>query len=1277
MAETPKKRRSIGKILGIIAAVLIVLLLVAYFVGTSAAFLKGVILPKVSASLGADVTVADASISPFKSVRLQKLKVQARGQEPVLQADEVIARYSLMDIIGGKINVDEATLVSPTIKVIKNADGSSNIDAFTKKSEKPTQPEFKSQGKPAKEEKPPQINIKNVSLKNGTIQQITADKNGSRQVVELSNVNVKIDQLKNGATGNLSLASDIRVEATDTNKQTSSLQGKVGGGFDYALEQNLLPKNAKGKITLDVLNATGTYADVSKLNGAIDCDISPTEIKDLAIRFSKQANQLGAIRVSGPFVAEKKEGKLKVEVSQIDKQVLNLVGGSKGMDFGGTKINSQSDIEMTKGGEAITVVGQLLANSFSVTRTNQTTPVIDLQANYSVSVDLPTKAAIIKTFTFNGTQNKHPLLSAKLSKPMTLDWGKGADAVDESAFTLDVTDLDIADWKAFAGEAAQAGRVNARLDVLSKRAGKDLDSTLTVKLQNYSGQFGSNRIDRADISVGSKTHVTEFDLVKISELRVDVAQAGQEAVAISATGNYSLTNKTGDIQATLTAAMQQLGRLIGQPQLARNGHFDAKLTAAAKDKGDTLVPEITARLTDFSGNVGSNRIERAGADIALRATMKNNDTIDITELRVNLTQADQPAATVTASGKYGVKSEEADLKAAVEAALPKLSQLLNNPELAINSGVFKFNGTVKQKSSAQTISGDVLLDHFTGHYNNYKFNDFIATVQADLAKKQDALEIHKLNGDLKEGSAAGGSFGVSGNIDTKSMSGQVALNLKNLNEHTLRTFLQPSLGEKKLVSVLVNGTATAQLQGSNSFNTKADFVVTNLVVKDPKKPQPDSPLAVQLTADAGKQNDVMELRGVTLALTPTARGKNQLVVKGLVDMSKTNAMKGNLNVSAESIDVTQYYDLYAGGAEKEKAKAEGKAPANEPAAKPARDENKEPEPMNLPVQEFALDINIGQFYLREIAITNLQTVGKIVGNKINLNPVHLAINGAPVKANVDLDLGVKGYRYDVGFSADRIPLEPIANSFIPDKRGQYKGDILANVQVKGAGVTGVNLKKNLAGQVSFSYTNAEIQIVSPKLRAFLTPIALVLRVQDILNSPLNWVDSQVDLGNGQINLKKGEVVSQAFKADTAGVIPIYDVLTNSPLNNLPVNFYLSRGLAQKASLVPANTPADATYVLLPNFVKLKGTLGDPKPDVNKLAITAIIGKSVGGLVGGSAGQILQAPGNIIQGVGGILGGQPANTNTTTNTPAATNKPAPSGAVNELIKEGINIFKKKK
>src|SRR5882724_3327961 len=124
-APSRRPRRWLRILMGLIG-LFVILLIVFYFVATSSAFLKSVILPRASKSLNADITVADASISPFKEVVFHNLKVQPHGAETLLTASEVRARYHLMDIIRGNIHVDELLLSSPTVDLIQDADGTSN-----------------------------------------------------------------------------------------------------------------------------------------------------------------------------------------------------------------------------------------------------------------------------------------------------------------------------------------------------------------------------------------------------------------------------------------------------------------------------------------------------------------------------------------------------------------------------------------------------------------------------------------------------------------------------------------------------------------------------------------------------------------------------------------------------------------------------------------------------------------------------------------------------------------------------------------------------------------------------------------------------------------------------------------------------------------------------------------------------------------------------------------------------------------------------------------------
>jgi hypothetical protein len=289
-----------------------------------------------------------------------------------------------------------------------------------------------------------------------------------------------------------------------------------------------------------------------------------------------------------------------------------------------------------------------------------------------------------------------------------------------------------------------------------------------------------------------------------------------------------------------------------------------------------------------------------------------------------------------------------------------------------------------------------------------------------------------------------------------------------------------------------------------------------------------------------------------------------------------------------------------------------------------------------------------------------------------VNPCQLALNNAPVKANVDLNLGVPGYQYDVTFSADKIPLAPLANSFSPDYSGKAQGDLFANAQIKGAGVTGTSLQKNLTGQVSLMLTNANIQLVGRRAKLLITPIAIALRLNELTQSPITSLALDAKIGSGKINLTQMKVIGSAFVDNSAGTITIANVLTNSTIDNLPVDISLPVSLAQKANLMPANANTNSGYVDLGKIATVTGTIGDPKPKLDYPRIALLTGKSlegIPGIAGGKAGQVLKG----VEGIGGLFGGQGQNSGqgqSQTNQPPGTNAPAKSnplgGFLNRLL-----------
>jgi uncharacterized protein involved in outer membrane biogenesis len=1154
-SPAPRKPRRWLRVLGIVVAVLVVLLVVVYFVATSSGFLKGVILPKVSKAMNAQVTVSDASISPFSQVVLHNLKVQTTGAEPLVTAAEVRLRYSLMDIIGGNMHVDEMTLASPTVTLIENPDGSTSLDPILKAQTKAPE----KQPAPAKPAKPLQVDVKKVALTDATVRHVKNYANGKSETEELSHVNVTLDDLKNGQTGKLALSADISVTKTN-----GAMTAKLTGNFTFALAPDLKPGAVQGTTHFEVTHAEGALAEVATLGTDLHVDVTPTEVKGVELSFQKGTASLGQLTVSGPFDMEKLEGRLNINLASIDKRLLNLAGAAQGLDFGPTTISSTNQVELAKGGAVINARGRLDVNQFQVTRTNQTTPRLDLRDQYDVTVDRGQSVATLRTLTITGTQNGNQLLKGELTSPMQIAWGNTNNALGDSALTLTLSGLNLADWKPFIGDAASAGTVSATTKVLSQQGGRQVTFDFDSHIDGLSVKAGTNQL--ADL-----------------------------AVVMSASG------KAADLkQYNLTASKLTLTRL-----------------------GKTLF-------------------------------------------------------NAAASGTYDQAAQTADLQASAQAALDHLLEALPAPDTAVSSGTVDLKAHVTQKQKTQAVTGTLVLADLTGRFGKNETHSLGTTVDFDVAMTPEQVQLRKATGKLTQAGKPGGSFELSAAYDMSKKSATLDAKLTRFNQDGIGPFLEPMLAGKKLVSVAINANAGVQYAPQGPISVKADFAMNNLVVSNVPEQMASAPLEAKMQVDASTHDQVVDVRQFQLTLTPTDRAANQVNLTGQVDMTHTNAITGNLKLTADSLDFTRYYDLVTapskppskeqGKAAPEAGKAESKAAKEVGKAEP----QKEPAPVTLPLHDFTASASIGRLYLREVAITNWQTTIKLDGSQVVVDPFKLTLNGAPVDATVKLDMSKPGYQYDVSWNGQAIPLTPLVNSFQPDSKGQLGGTATLTGKINGAGITGPNLQKNLAGQMDLSTTNLNLNVVNIKsqwLKSIVNVVASIPEflgnpvgtatsfvggllggktsqgglMSDLQQSPIDTVSAAVKIGSGVVNLTQSMVRSPAFQAEASGTVTLDPVLTNSVVQ-IPVKISLSQPIAKKLNLTQT-TATNAVYYALPDFVTLRGTVGQIKPDINKGALGGLALKTVTGAIP-SAGQ------STLGTVGNLLG---IKSSGQTNQPAATNQ----------------------
>jgi uncharacterized protein involved in outer membrane biogenesis len=1258
--SSPGKRRGWRRKLALFGAGLIVLLVLAYFIATSAPFLKGVILPRVSKAVNAEITVGDASISPFSQVVLRQLAVRTTGAEPLLQANEVRLRYSLWSILRGNIKVDEVTIDSPVIQIVQNADGTGNLDPFLKQEAKPAEKA------PAKPSKPLQLDVKNVALKNVSLRAVQNSKDGARQTIELSDINIGLDQLKNGTAGKLTLAAAMKLDLSRTNAH-DSLQARGSGALEFALDPDLMPQFVRGKVTHEILKGDGAFSSVAGERTELNCDVTPTEVKTFSVKFFQADKPLGGLLVSGPFDLKKLEGRLNLEVQSIDRQVLNIAGAAHGWDFGNSTLNATNLIDISQKASVIAANGRLAGRQLGIRQGNQSTPPLDLDFDYQVSVNLTDKTALLQRLNLAGKQGPNDLFRATLDKPMNLSWGQNQAGFKESSLQFAVNNLNLADWQPFLGSVPVSGKVDVQLKMLAQQDGKQLKADLAAKVQELSAQFGSNKVDRANVQLQASGQLADFNNATVEKYSFTFGQAS--ASVLTANGSASYVVKSGDLsaQTTLEASLSGLFKAVALPQLNASAGT-LKLTALAMKKGQETSASGSLALGDFTGRYADYQFQNFQTTFDFDVAVKDQ-VAQLRRLALAVRQGSEPGGSLDVGGKFDTAKNSGEFTFNLADFNQNALGPFVTPALAPNKLV---SISLNAKGSANfdpqresSVKADLKLANFVVEDPQRQLpkSPLSASFQLEGAMQKDVVTLRQLLLTLATADQARNELQATGKFDLGKKSGEVNFSATDFRAAAFQPFLASALAPNKLVSVALNAKGNASFGAEGQSSLKCDLSVTNLVVEDPQQKLPKTPLALGLQLDGGMQKELLNLRQVLLTLSPTDRAKNQLQISGKIDLAKTNAAPGQLTLQAESLDVTPYYDLFAAKPTvAAPAEAQKKAtPASPPTAAPAPTE---PEPVSLPFRHFAFDGRIDRLYLREIAVSNFVTTAKIDDNKVLLKPFQLILNGAPVSANANLNLGVKGYTYDLALNADKIPLDPIVNSFMPDSRGRYHGLVLANAQLKGAGITDASLQKNLTGQLGFSFTNASIQLFAdnkPPKNVFtrliwytLEGIGVFLRLNEVASSPLNSIYAQAQIGDGKINLSRFSLQSQAFEAHTQGVVPMEVPLNGSHLN-LPLEFSLSHSLAQKSGLMPANTPPDAAYVSLPTFVTVKGTVGEPKSDFKELAVGGILLKSGVGVAEKLGVNVGGKTGGILKGVGDLLTGQGSSNTSSTNKPA-TNQP---------------------
>src|SRR5210317_381555 len=162
-----KKFTKILAVVAVVVVVLVLCLVVLAKVLITPERVKQTVLPIAEEALQRKVELGDISVSLFSGIELNDLKVYEKdGQEVFVGTKLVRLKYQLLPLLAMKVVIDEVTVESPRIRVVRMANGQFSFDDIIGRSDKKA---AKDRNQGESETTPIGLLVSHVSIENGSL----------------------------------------------------------------------------------------------------------------------------------------------------------------------------------------------------------------------------------------------------------------------------------------------------------------------------------------------------------------------------------------------------------------------------------------------------------------------------------------------------------------------------------------------------------------------------------------------------------------------------------------------------------------------------------------------------------------------------------------------------------------------------------------------------------------------------------------------------------------------------------------------------------------------------------------------------------------------------------------------------------------------------------------------------------------------------------------------------------------------------------------------------
>jgi uncharacterized protein involved in outer membrane biogenesis len=593
-----------------------------------------------------------------------------------------------------------------------------------------------------------------------------------------------------------------------------------------------------------------------------------------------------------------------------------------------------------------------------------------------------------------------------------------------------------------------------------------------------------------------------------------------------------------------------------------------------------------------------------------------------------------------------------------------------------------------------TLNGDVRLDALSGKIQNIDLAPWTLALKGLVEKNPQHLEISSLGLQLAHSGTPVVDAQAQGRIPDQGSDTVLRVELRQGDLAKLASLLpdNPQLAGK------LQGMLHVVSEDNKRFVLRSDASLSGFTLPG-QRPSP-SPLQIQLTGDSDLVS--ADIRSLQISWPPSATARNLLRLDGQANWENPKALRGSIRLRGDSADLSPWIPL-PGVSTAARTSSPARTPAaSEPSSRPTtptvarRNEPTtatvapEPAPIRLPVQSFKVDVDIGSLRLHQNQIDQLRLLAEVTHDAIRIPQLNLRLDSAPIDVKGEIQLQKPGFEYNLQASVAPLEVRELVNNWVPDMRGKVQGILSSDLSLRGAGLTGPSLRKNLKGSFRLDVRDGQIVILDEaelknegllSLRRLLGGVmgtvatALGLEPHELMRPPLTELRIDAQLGDSRLTLSDFLAVNPEIHVGTRGEILLEDDLPASRIRKMPITLGVSTNVAKRARIYRIDRVRE-DRVFLPPFVSVEGTLGQPKINWDKSVITGLV------LTGVTENIRLkdERAQQVLEGLGGLLSGEgpppprPTPTPSAAPPPGAVPTPTPKPSRTDRVLQGLDLIR---